>query len=35
MLLHPSRFETKERLEKIVGVSAEQCAGQTNNAISA
>ena len=34
MLLHPSRFETKERVEKIVRIATQQRAGQTNNSIS-
>src|SRR5437879_7736482 len=35
MLLHLSRFETKERVEKIVRIATQQRAGQTNNSVSA
>lgn len=35
MLLHPSRFETEERVKQIVRIPAEECASQPNDPVGA
>jgi hypothetical protein len=35
MFLHPSGFETEERVEKIVRIATEECAGQPDDPVSA
>src|ERR1700677_2992014 len=35
MLLPPSRFQTEERVEEVVRIATQQCAGQPNDPVSA